>query len=57
MEGKTMKYSIVIQNANGNNLRIFEQDEFDKAIKYMESSGGYVVSAYRIQLVEKGSKN
>ena len=52
-----MKYSIVIQNANGNNLRIFEQDEFDKAIKYMESSGGYVVSAYRIQLVEKGSKN
>lgn len=49
-----MKYSIVVQNANGNNLRIFEQNEFDKAVAYMESNGGYVISAYRIQLVEKG---
>ena len=49
-----MKYSIIVQNSNGNNLRVFDQNEFDKVIKYMEDGGGYVVSAYRIQLVEKG---
>lgn len=48
-----MKYAIVVKNTAGDNLRVFEQDEFDKALKYMES-GGMLVSAYRIQLVEKG---
>lgn len=48
-----MKYSIIVQNSSGNNLKVFDQDEFDAAIKYMET-GGMVVSAYRIQLVEKG---
>lgn len=52
-----MKYAIVVKNSNNDNLRVFEQDEFDKAVAYMETNGGYVISAYRIQLVEKGPKN
>ena len=50
-----MKYAIIVKNSSNDNLRVFEQDQFDDAIKYMESSA-MLVSAFRIQLVEKGTK-
>lgn len=49
-----MKYCIIVKNSSGDNLRVFEQDEFDKAVRYMESTRAVLVSTYRIQLVEKG---
>jgi hypothetical protein len=48
-----MKYCIVVKNTHGDNIKIFEQNQFNEAISYMEK-GGLLVSAYRIQLVEKG---
>lgn len=50
-----MKYVIVVKNSSNDNLMVFEQDQFNDAIKYMES-GSMLVSAFRIQLVEKGSR-
>lgn len=50
-----MKYSIIVQNERGDNLRVFDQDQFEDAIKYMECSGSaMLINAYRIQLVKKG---
>jgi hypothetical protein len=50
-----MAYTIIVKNSGEDNLRTFETDQFDEALKYMES-GLAAVSTYRIQIIPKGPK-
>lgn len=50
---ETQEYTMIVRNSNGDALCTFESNQYQEALKWMES-GPFVISAYRIQLVPKG---
>ena len=52
---KPTEFTIVVKNRSDENLRTFDFNQFEQAVKWMQRpSSGILVSAYRIQLVPKG---
>lgn len=55
MNMKPTEFTIVVKNRSDENLRTFDFNQFEQAVKWMQRpSSGILVSAYRIQLVPKG---
>jgi hypothetical protein len=46
-----MKYYIIVKNAHGDNLAVFET--FDEAVAWMEKITSVLISSLRIQIMPK----
>lgn len=47
------QYVLVLKNTAGNCIQVFEQNQFDQLIDYIEKQTAVHVSMFRIELVEK----